>query len=94
MPSRSTPRSTHPHAKLLSVDASAALLRPGVVAYFGANDIPGGNDIGAVVHDEEVFASDEVHCVGQVIGVIVAETQVAARTAAASGSSSTGNCAP
>ena len=29
------------------------------------------NHIGAVVKDEEVFASEVVHCVGQVIGVVV-----------------------
>jgi xanthine dehydrogenase/oxidase len=36
--------------------------------------VPGGNDIGPVVYDEELFASELVTCVGQVIGVVVADT--------------------
>ena len=58
------------------------LQKPGVVAYFGASDVPGGNDIGAVVHDEECFASKEVTCIGQPIGIIVADTEQHARMAA------------
>lgn len=34
--------------------------------YFGAKDVPGDNHIGAVIHDEELFATDKVTCVGQV----------------------------
>eukprot|EP00878_Enallax_costatus_P021296 GHUV01022542.1.p1 GENE.GHUV01022542.1~~GHUV01022542.1.p1 ORF type:complete len:619 (+),score=146.78 GHUV01022542.1:134-1858(+) len=74
--------STRPHAKLLSVDPSAALAMPGVAGYYSANDVPGDNHIGPIMHDEEVFATTEVTCVGQVIGVIVAETEPQARRAA------------
>ena len=74
--------STVPHAKLLGVDASAAVAMQGVAGYFGADDVPGGNDIGPVLHDEECFASAEVTCVGQIIGVVVAETEALARAAA------------
>jgi xanthine dehydrogenase molybdopterin-binding subunit B len=38
----------------------------GVVGYFGADDVPGDNMIGPIMHDEEVFATKEVTCVGQV----------------------------
>jgi hypothetical protein len=48
------------------VDSSAALRVPGVVRYFGAKDVPGDNMIGPIMHDEEVFATDKVTCVGQV----------------------------
>jgi xanthine dehydrogenase/oxidase len=48
------------------VDPSAALRLPGVVGYFGAKDVPGDNMIGPIMHDEEVFATDKVMCVGQV----------------------------
>lgn len=58
--------SIKPHAKLLGVDASAALAMPGVVGFFGADDVPGDNMIGPIMHDEEVFATKEVTCVGQV----------------------------
>ncbi|MEW5315300.1 MAG: hypothetical protein WDW38_006740 [Sanguina aurantia] len=74
--------STRPHARLLSVDATAALALPGVVGYYSWKDVPGDNHIGPVVMDEEVFATEIVTCVGQVIGVVVAETEVIARRAA------------
>ena len=60
----------------------AVLQKPGVAGYFGAKDVPGGNDMGAVVHDEECFASEVVTCIGQPIGVIVADTEQHARMAA------------
>lgn len=56
--------------------------KPGVEGFFSAKDVPGGNDMGAVVHDEECFASEEVTCVGQPIGVVVADTEQHARMAA------------
>jgi xanthine dehydrogenase/oxidase len=74
--------STKPHAKLVSVDASEAENQPGFAGFFSAKDIPGANDIGAIRHDEEVFATEEVTCVGQVIGVVVADTHENAKDAA------------
>lgn len=49
--------SERPHARILHIDVSDALGVDGVVHVFTARDIPGGNDIGAVIHDEELFAS-------------------------------------
>ena len=37
----------------------------GVEGYFDHKDVPGDNMMGPVVHDEEVFASRKVTCVGQ-----------------------------
>ncbi|WIA42814.1 hypothetical protein OEZ86_008746 [Tetradesmus obliquus] len=74
--------SSKPHAKLLKVDATAALRLPGVVGFYSAKDVPGDNMIGPIMHDEEVFATDTVTCVGQVICVVVAETEPAARRGA------------
>ena len=34
------------------------------MGYFDHKDVPGHNDMGAVVHDEEVFASEKVTCIG------------------------------
>lgn len=56
--------------------------KPGVAGYFGHKDVPGGNDIGAEMHDEECFASEVVTCIGHVIGVVVADTEQHARMAA------------
>ncbi len=70
---------------LRSVDPSAALDMPGVVDYITAKDIPNlnptANIIGPVFHDEELFATKEVHHVGQMIGIIVAESEEIAREA-------------
>ncbi|KAG0375233.1 hypothetical protein BGX24_009380 [Mortierella sp. AD032] len=75
--------STRAHAKIVNIDTSAALAHPGVKAYYGHKDVPGNNVWGAAMFaDEEIFASEEVHCVGQIIGVIVADTQVIAQEAA------------
>jgi xanthine dehydrogenase/oxidase len=76
-------RSTRPHARLLSVDAAAARALPGVAGVFGAADVPGDNRIGPVLHDEELFASEKVTCVGAAIAVVVADTEAAARAGAA-----------
>ena len=48
--------STEPLAALKGVDAGPALALPGVVAYFGALDIPGTNKSGDA---EELFATDK-----------------------------------
>lgn len=59
---------------------------PGVIDYITATDIPNSapnaNTIGPVFHDEELFATKEVHHVGQMIGIIVAESEEIAREAA------------
>jgi CO/xanthine dehydrogenase FAD-binding subunit len=49
--------SQRPHARLLSVDTAAAMAVPGVVGVYTAADIPGANDLGAVIHDETLFAT-------------------------------------
>lgn len=74
--------STKPHAKIISIDASEAETSAGFAGFFTAKDIPGANDIGAILHDEEVFATTEVTCVGQVIGIVVADTHENAKDAA------------
>jgi xanthine dehydrogenase/oxidase len=75
--------SDRPHALLLGIDASLALRVPGVVGFFGAVDIPGSNAAGHVVQDEFLFVpvGEEVTWAGQLLGVVVAENEAAARTA-------------
>jgi xanthine dehydrogenase large subunit len=74
--------STVAHGRLLGIDSSAALAMPGVRAVVLASDIPGDPMLATFVHDEPIFARDEVHHVGQVIGLVVAETVMQARRAA------------
>ena len=42
----------------------AAMQMEGVVGYFDHTTVPGHNDIGPVIHDEEIFASEKVTCIG------------------------------
>eukprot|EP01126_Amoeba_proteus_P037509 TRINITY_DN3870_c0_g1_i2.p1 TRINITY_DN3870_c0_g1~~TRINITY_DN3870_c0_g1_i2.p1 ORF type:complete len:1079 (-),score=234.65 TRINITY_DN3870_c0_g1_i2:3157-6012(-) len=61
-----------PHARILKIDASKALEIPGV-RFFDHSDVPGGNDMGDVFPDEELFASKMVTSIYQTIGVVVAD---------------------
>ena len=70
------------HGRLNGIDATAALAMPGVRALITAADIPGDPVLATFVHDEPVFVKDVVQHVGQVVGLIVADTVQAARHAA------------
>ncbi|MEO7886405.1 MAG: molybdopterin cofactor-binding domain-containing protein, partial [Polaromonas sp.] len=74
--------STIAHGKLLAIDATAALAMPGVRDVILARDIPGDPVLGNFSHDEPVFATGTVQHIGQVIGVVVADTAMQARRAA------------
>ena len=74
--------STVAHGRLLGVDASAALAMPGVRGVVLAADVPGSPMLAAFAGDEPVFATDTVQYVGQVVGLVVADTVVQARRAA------------
>ncbi|KAG9294304.1 hypothetical protein G9A89_021663 [Geosiphon pyriformis] len=69
------------HARIISIDPSEALSASGVHGFFSAKDVPGDNKFGTLIKDETVFANEEVSCVGQIIGLIVAESQVLAQEA-------------
>nr|KYP58492.1 Xanthine dehydrogenase [Cajanus cajan] len=74
--------STKPHARIIRIDDSEAISSTGFVRLFLAKDVPGDNKIGPAVADEELFAVDYVTCVGQVIGIVVADTHENAKIAA------------
>ncbi|CAM3332111.1 xanthine dehydrogenase molybdopterin binding subunit [Polaromonas hydrogenivorans] len=74
--------STVAHGRLLSVDSRAALAMPGVRDVILVHDIPGDPLLGNFAHDEPVFALDRVEHIGQVIGVVVADSVMQARRAA------------
>ncbi|RZJ60485.1 MAG: xanthine dehydrogenase molybdopterin binding subunit [Acidovorax sp.] len=73
--------STVAHGKLNSVDASAALALPGVRGVVLSADVPGDKLLAAFAHDEPVFAIDTVQHIGQVIGLVVADSVMQARRA-------------
>lgn len=74
-------RSDHAHARIRSMDLSAVRAAPGVVAVFTADDIPGENNVGPVVHDEPLFAEDLVQFHGQCLFAVAATSVRAARRA-------------
>ncbi len=74
--------STVAHGRLRGIDTTAALAMPGVRGVILARDIPGDPLLATFVHDEPVFATDKVEHVGQVIGLVVASSAMAARRAA------------
>jgi xanthine dehydrogenase large subunit len=74
--------STVAHGRLLGVDPTAALAMPGVRGVVLAADVPGDPLLATFVHDEPIFAVDTVEHIGQVIGLVVADTVMQARHAA------------
>ncbi len=63
--------------ELLSINASEALLLPGVVGCFTVADVPGHNKFGIVAADEPFLADGEVLYLGQPVAVVAAETPAA-----------------
>ena len=68
--------------RILSLDLSAVLASPGVQAVITADDIPGDKLLATFVHDEPVFASERVDHIGQVLGLVLANSHTQARVAA------------
>ncbi len=70
------------HGRLLGIDVEAARRMPGVRGVVLAGDIPGDPVLATFVHDEPVLARDMVEHLGQVVGLVVADTVMQARRAA------------
>ncbi|XP_021954654.1 xanthine dehydrogenase [Folsomia candida] len=71
--------STVAKADLKGIDPSEAYKVPGVVRFIKASDIPGTNNYMIFSKSaEEVFATDKVYYAGQAVGLVIAETQLAA----------------
>ncbi|MGB5953746.1 MAG: xanthine dehydrogenase family protein molybdopterin-binding subunit, partial [Ornithinimicrobium sp.] len=78
-------RSLYPHARICSIDASAALLMPAVVVVFTADDLPLATldpGAGAEAMRRPPIAADVVRFVGEIVAVVVASTRSAAVDAA------------
>lgn len=72
----------HAHARVLALDASAALIVPGVLRVLTAADVPGQNQIGPARPDEPLFPT-EVMFHGHAVAWVLAESEEAARLGAA-----------
>ncbi len=75
--------SRHAHARIVSLDLDAVRAAPGVVAVLTADDIPGENNCGPVLHDDPILADGEVLYLGQPVFIVVAQSHELARRAAA-----------
>jgi xanthine dehydrogenase large subunit len=69
------------HGKIIAIDCSKAEKLPGVIKVFLAKDIPGQNQIGGIIPDEELLASTQVHFCGMPIALVIAEKESIARAA-------------
>ena len=72
-----------PHAIVKKIDVERARRSPGVLSVLTAEDIPGENDHGLVVHDWPVLVGvgERVRYVGDAIAIVAAETREAASRA-------------
>jgi aldehyde oxidoreductase len=77
--------SDHPRARIVSVDTSRAAAYPGVTAVLTAADVPGDRVQGELTQDwvQICAAGETTRYVGDVLAMVAAETQAAARAAAA-----------
>jgi xanthine dehydrogenase large subunit len=70
------------HGRVRSLDVSAVLASPGVASIALPADIPGENNYGGAVHDDPIFAEQEVQYAGQPLFAVAADSMRAARKAA------------
>ncbi len=75
-------QSPHAHAKIVSLDTSAALAVPGVTCVLTHADIPGENDVGAIRKDEVLLADKVVSYCGQLVAIVVGTSIDACRAGA------------
>jgi len=73
-------RSPLPHARIARIDTTLARSLPGVVAILTAEDVT-NKRFGFSLQDEQIFASDKVRYVGDVIAAVAAETEESAEQA-------------
>src|SRR5207302_9560060 len=72
-------RSPHPHARILSIDTSAARRIPGVLAVITGSYLPIQFGILPVTHDERALEHEKVRYVGDPIAAVAAtEEEIAA----------------
>ncbi|MEX1310667.1 MAG: molybdopterin cofactor-binding domain-containing protein, partial [Candidatus Sulfomarinibacteraceae bacterium] len=74
----------HPRARVMGLDTAAAARSPGVVRVLTAEDIPGSRRHGLIVRDWPVMVAvgETTRYIGDVMAIVVADTQHHARMAA------------
>ena len=67
------------HGKIMSLHVQDACSMDGIVAVLTSKDIPGENQIGSIIQDEELLASAEVCYVGQPVALVIGTSPEIAR---------------
>jgi aldehyde oxidoreductase len=70
-----------PHAEIRSIDTKEAEALPGIREILTAKDVPGLNRFGILTPDQPVLVDEKVRFVGDVVALILAETEEDARKA-------------
>ena len=74
-------RSPHAHARIVSIDTSAAAAMDGVESIITCADVPGVDGFGVFVNDQPIMARDKVRYVGEAVAAVAAEDPLIARRA-------------
>jgi CO/xanthine dehydrogenase Mo-binding subunit/aerobic-type carbon monoxide dehydrogenase small subunit (CoxS/CutS family) len=76
-------RSPHPHARIVSIDTTAAETMAGVEGVITSADVPGQDGFGVIVNDQPVMARGKVRYVGEAVAAVAAEDELTAKRALA-----------
>ena len=76
-------RSPHAHARIVSIDTSAAEAMEGVEGVITAADVPGEDGFGVFVNDQPIMARGKVRYVGEAVAAVAAEDLITAKRALA-----------
>jgi xanthine dehydrogenase large subunit len=69
------------HGKIRHLDVEKAKSANGVIDILTFKDIPGENQIGAIIQDEHLLAEDSVHFIGEPVAIVIADSKAHARQA-------------
>ncbi len=71
----------HAHARIVSIDTSAAEAMEEVEGVITCADVPGVDGFGVFVNDQPIMARDKVRYVGEAVAAVAAEDLLIARRA-------------
>ena len=77
-------RSPHAHARIVSIDTSAAEAMEGVAGVITSADVPGEDGFGVFVNDQPIMARGKVRYVGEAVAAVAAEDPLIAKRALSS----------
>jgi CO/xanthine dehydrogenase Mo-binding subunit/aerobic-type carbon monoxide dehydrogenase small subunit (CoxS/CutS family) len=76
-------RSPHAHARIVSIDTSAAEAMDGVEGVITSADVPGEDGFGVFVNDQPIMARGKVRYVGDAVAAVAAQDLLTAKRALA-----------